>query len=333
VNSGKVRGMHDLIIVGGGPAGLTAGVYAARKKIDVLLITQDLGGQVNWTFGIENYMGYQFVEGQELMAKFEQQVKQFPIEVQLDKTVSKVNALHPGEPKPEANARGSEDSRLDSANAGFSVLTQDGEEYLARSVIFAAGKRPRPLNVPGEQELRGKGVTYCAVCDGPLFSGEEVVVVGGGNSALETGVDMAKIASRVHLVSTTPLTGDPVLADRFRAATNTIIYLEHTVAAIDGMQRVERVRIRDLGTGQETVLHVAAVFVEIGLIPNSDAVGDLATLNAQGEIRVNCRNETNVPGLFAAGDVTDVPEKQIVIAAGEGAKAALRAHHYLQRLP
>jgi len=304
--------MHsqELIIVGAGPAGMTAAVYAARKKLNALLLSYNIGGQVLWTSGVENYMGYQFIEGVELMRKFEEQVKEFPLEMRIGE---RVTAL--------------------SRNENSFILTTDAREnYESQAIIIATGKRPRQLNVPGEEKLQGRGVTYCAVCDGPLFAGESVAVIGGGNSALEAVDDMIKIAQHVYLVSLTPLTADPVLVDRVRKARNLTTFLEHEVTEIQGRDRVEEIRIRGLRSKQERELSVSGVFVEIGLIPNSDPFKGLVQLNHLGEIEINCANETNIPGVFAAGDVTNVPEKQIVVAAGEGAKAALQAHRYLRRL-
>lgn len=302
--------MYELIIVGAGPAGMTAAVYAARKKIDTLLLSKDHGGQVMWTSGVENYMGYQFIEGFELIQKFEEQVRQFPIE----------------------QKNGQEASAVSRQGEGFEVKTEHNESYQTKVVIVATGKRPRQLGVPGEENLRGRGVTYCSTCDGPLFAGENVAVIGDGNSALEAADDMIKIAACVHLVSLTPLTGDQILIDRVRGASNLTMHLEHTVMEIKGASRVEGITIRDLKTGEQTELQVGAVFVEIGLLPNSELVKGLAKLNELGEIEVDKACETGVPGFLAAGDVTNVPEKQIVVAAGEGAKAALRAQRYLQRL-
>jgi len=304
--------MHELIIIGAGPAGMTAAVYAARKKLDTLLISYDVGGQVLRTAAIANYMGYQFIEGPELIQKFEQQVRQFPSDVKI-KTGQKLETL----------------SRID---GGFEAKTDKGESYQASAAIFATGKRPRQLNVPGEQELLGRGVTYCAICDGPLFAGENVAVIGGGNSALEAAEDMTRIAQHIHLISLTPLTGDEILIDKVSSASNLTVFTEHEVLEIKGKGRVEGIRIRDLKSKQQRELDVGGVFVEIGLIPNSEAIKAITTLNRFGEVEVNCASETDEPGLFAAGDVTNVPEKQIVVAAGEGAKAALQAHRYLQRL-
>ncbi|MBA7612850.1 NADH dehydrogenase [subsurface metagenome] len=302
--------MRELIIIGGGPAGMTAAVYAARKRIDALLLSKDIGGQVLTTTGVENYMGYQYIEGFELMQKFEEQVKLFPLEQKIGQGVAGLSQL----------------------DAGFEVTIDNGESHQAKAVIVATGKRPRPLNVPGEEQLRGRGVTYCAICDGPLFTGQKVAVIGGGNSALEAADDMVKIAQYVYLVSLTPFTGDRILIDKVRDASNLTAFLEHEVVAIEGESRVEAIAIRDLKSGEENRLQVGGVFIEIGLIPNSELASGIARLNELGEIEVNCANETGIPGLFAAGDVTNVLEKQIVVAAGEGAKASLQAHKYIQRL-
>jgi alkyl hydroperoxide reductase subunit F len=304
--------MYELIIIGAGPAGMTAAVYAARKKINTLLITGDIGGQGLTTWLVENYMGYQFIEGRELMQKFEEQVKQVPTDVKIEV--------------------GKRAERLSRVDGGFEVRADRGETYQAKAVIVATGKRPRQLNVPGEKELLGRGVTYCVICDGPLFADMKVAIIGGGNSALEAANDMVKIADHVYLVSLTPLTGDQILIDKVKGANNLTIFLQHEVLEIKGKNSVEGIRIRDLKSKKQKELEVGGVFIEIGLTPNSELVKELVTLNRLGEVEVNCGNETGVPGFFAAGDVTSVPDKQIVVAAGEGAKAALQAHRYLQRL-
>jgi alkyl hydroperoxide reductase subunit F len=302
--------MYEIIIVGGGPAGMAAAVYAARKRLNTLLVTNDIGGQVNWTTGVENYLGYQFIEGSELISKFQQQVDQFPIEQKIGLKVKQVKKV----------------------DGGFEIVAESGEKFQSRVVLLATGKRPRRLNVAGEMELAGRGVTYCATCDGPVFSGQRVAVIGGGNSAIEAALDMVKIAEHVDMVSVTPLTGDPIMIEKLSAAMNLMIYQEYQTEKIIGQGLVEGIVIRDIRTGKSQQLDVNGVFIEIGLVPNADLVKDLVKLNESGEVPVNCSCETEIPGLYAAGDVTTVPEKQIVIAAGEGAKAALQAHKYLQRL-
>jgi alkyl hydroperoxide reductase subunit F len=303
--------MYELIIIGGGPAGMAAAVYAARKLINTILVTGDIGGQVNWTNGVENYLGYQFIEGDELISKFQQQVNQFPIKQKIGLKVTQVKKI----------------------NGGFEVIPESGESILGKAVILASGKRPRKLNVEGETELVGRGVTYCSICDGPDFTGKKVAVIGGGNSAIEAALDMVIAAEHVDMVSVTPLTGDPIMIEKLLAAKNITIYSEQQTEKIVGKVAVEGIVIKDLKTGAPKQLDVSGVFIEIGLVPNSDMAKDLVKLNQLGEVPVNSSCETEVPGFFAAGDVTNAPEKQIIIAAGEGAKAALTAHRYLRRLP
>lgn len=304
--------MYDLAILGAGPAGLTSAVYAARKKLNTILIAKDTGGQVLTTMGVENYMGYQYVEGPELMEKFEKQMSLFPIEQKIGETVTGI-------------------ARQDRY---FEIKVVSGQTFTAKAVIVATGKRPRPLNIPGEERLRGKGVTYCAICDAPVFTGLKVAVVGGGNSALEAVHDLLKYSPEVNLVSLTPLTCDKIMIDRLKDidSKKLRIFLEYQTLEILGDNRVEGLRIKSMKTGEITTLDLGGVFVEIGLIPNSDFVKGVLKLNAQGEIEVNKACETGIPGMYAAGDVTDVPEKQIIVAAGEGAKATLQADRYLQRL-
>ena len=303
--------MYELIIVGGGPAGMAAAVYAARKLLNTLLITIDIGGQVNWTNGVENYLGYQFIEGDELISKFQQQVNQFPIDQKIGQNVTQVKKI----------------------DGGFEVIDEKGDKFQGKAVILASGKRPRRLNVTGEMELTGRGVTYCSICDGPDFTGQKVAVIGGGNSAIEAALDMVKAAEHVDMVSVTPLTGDPIMIEKLSEAKNLTIYTGQQTEKIIGESRVEGIIIKDPKTGNSKQLDVTGVFIEIGLVPNSDMVKDLVKLNQMGEVPINVYCETEVPGFFAAGDVSTAPEKQIIIAAGEGAKAALQAHRYLRRLP
>lgn len=302
--------MYELIIIGGGPAGLAAGIYAARKQLKTLMISGDIGGQVNLTLGIENYLGYQFIEGAELIDKFQTQASQYPIEQKVGEKVT----------------------RLDKVESVFEATTESGDKYQARAIILATGKKPRKLNIPGEEKYVGKGVTYCSICDGPIFSGQRVAVIGGGNSAIEAALDMVKIAEHVDLVSLTPLTGDAILKNKLPDAGNLNIFTEYQTEIIEGQDFVQGLMIKDLKSGEGKHLDISGVFIEIGLIPNSEPVNTLVKLNSIGEVPINCSCETEIPGLYAAGDVTNAPEKQIVIAAGEGAKAALQAQRYLQRL-
>ncbi|HSW57692.1 MAG TPA: FAD-dependent oxidoreductase [Dehalococcoidales bacterium] len=302
--------MFDLIIIGGGPAGMTAAVYAARKKINTLMLAREIGGQVVWTGKVENYMGYQFIEGFELMEKFEQQLKQFPIDLR----------------------SGEEAVSVKKTAFGFEVGVRSGRVFQSRALIVATGKIPRRLNVPGEETLTGRGVSYCAVCDAPVFAEMDVAVVGGGNSALEAIDDLLKIASKVYSISEKGFTGDEVLIDRVKDNPKLVCFKSHQVTEIGGRERVESITFKNILNGEKTLASVSGIFVEIGLIPNSNLVKDLVKVNNLDEIVIDCRTATRLAGLFAAGDVTDTPEKQIIIAAGEGAKAALQAQRYLSRL-
>jgi alkyl hydroperoxide reductase subunit F len=302
--------IYDLIIIGAGPSGMTAAVYAARKKINTLLISKEVGGQAVATGNIENYMGYQLINGLDLMDKFEEQLKQFPIERKI----------------------GEEAVRVLPVSQGFQVLTRDGTAYQSKTVIVATGKTPRRLEVPGEMEFVARGVSYCAICDGPIFTGESVAVIGGGNSALEAIVDLLKLADKVYSITDGSYTGDAVLVDRISLDPKLTIFHSYAVKEIKGGATVESIAIQNKTSGTVYELKVKGIFVEVGLTPNSSLVKDVAGLNSGQEIEVNCRSETSLPGLFAAGDVASTPEKQIIVAAGEGAKAALRANQYLQRV-
>jgi len=302
---------HDLIIIGAGPAGMTAGVYAARKQIDTIIITQDIGGQALWSSGIENYLGYIFITGPELVRKFEEHLRKFDLKLEFAGV-----------------------SRLRQTSGGFRVAIEDGREFAGRAAIIASGKSPRFLDVPGEKEFTGRGVTYCSTCDGPLYAGMDVAVVGGGNSGLDAVVQMMKICPKVYLIELgNQLRADEVMQRQAREAANVEIVMETRVRQIKGDAFVTSVAVENARTGETREMEVKGVFIEIGLAPNTGFAADVVRLNEQGEIPVDCGARTGVPGLFAAGDATDVPEKQIICAAGDGAKAALGAYSYLVRLP
>lgn len=296
--------MDDLVIVGAGPAGMTAAVYAARKGMNPLVLSADVGGQANWSSEIENYMGFTDIRGSELMNRFEEHMK--------------AQRLRLAETRVKSVTRQGE---------GFAVEGEDGKSYRARAVIVATGKIPRMLNVPGEAAFRGKGVSYCSTCDGPLFRGARVAVVGGGNSALQACNDLLPIAAEVHLISNTPLTADDAVKGKVLGREKLQVYENCSVQSIEGDRLVTRVVFS--GAGGRREIPVEGVFVEIGLNPNSSVVPENITRNELGEIKVDCFCRTNMPGLFAAGDVTNAPGKQIIIAAGEGAKAALQAFEYI----
>jgi alkyl hydroperoxide reductase subunit F len=299
--------MYDLIIIGGGPAGLTAAVYAARKKMNTLLVTKEFGGQLMWTKEIENYMGYQFISGPELMGKFEEQVKRFAVATKYEEVKGFVV---------------NED--------GTFLIKTESDEYKSKTVIVATGKRPRRLNVPGEIEFTGRGVSYCATCDGPLFADKVVAVVGGGNSAVQAALELSNIAQTVYLVVRNDhYIADPIILDKMKVATNIVELKGHESEGIYGDEIVEKLIVRNISTGETQDLAVGGVFVEVGLEPNSEFVEDIIMMNKKKELVVDCRSKTNIPGVYAAGDITDGPDKQIVIAAGDGAKSALMAYDYL----
>jgi alkyl hydroperoxide reductase subunit F len=290
---------------------MTAGVYAARKQLDTLVLTGDIGGQAIWSSGIENYLGYIFITGAELVQKFEQHLRMFDVKMEFAKA-----------------------SRLSHADGEFHVDTEDGRSFDARAVVVATGKSPRLLGAPGEKEFTGRGVAYCSTCDGPLFAGMDVAVVGGGNSGLDAVVQLMKICPKVYLLEAgEDLSADEVMQDKARAAANVEILADTTVQEISGDTFVSGITVRNNATGAVRKLNVKGVFVEIGLAPNTGFMQGLVPLNKNGEIPVDCATRAGLPGLFAAGDVTDVPEKQIICAAGDGAKAALGAYSYLVRLP
>ncbi|MFC1482662.1 NAD(P)/FAD-dependent oxidoreductase [Candidatus Margulisiibacteriota bacterium] len=296
--------MYDLIIIGCGPAGITAAIYAVRKKITTLILTSNIGGQTSWSGEIENYTGFRIISGPELTQEFEEHVKKYGIPIK--------------EHEPITSIQKKDDI--------FEVTTKK-DTYQSKAIIIASGKMSKRLSVPGEMEYQNKGVTYCATCDGPLFADKPVAIIGGGNSALDAAIQLMAICPKVYIVNiTNALTGDPVMIEKVQHNDHVEIFNNSTVKEIKGNAFVEEIVV--VTSDGEKTLPVKGVFVEIGLIPNSD-FGIEVTKNDHNEIIVNNKNETNIPGLFAAGDVTDVPEKQIIVAAGEGAKAALTAVKYL----
>ncbi|MDD5195238.1 MAG: FAD-dependent oxidoreductase [Candidatus Omnitrophica bacterium] len=296
--------IYDSIILGAGPAGITAAVYAARKKIDFLVVTLDIGGQAAWSGDIENYTGYQFITGPELALKFQEHMKAFDIKINM----------------PEVAKRVSKEGNL------VKTVT-DKAQYLSKTLIITTGKSPRFLNVPGEKEFKNKGVTYCATCDGPIFKDKPVAIIGGGNSGLDAALQMIKISPKVYIINIAPsLTGDPIMVETLAKASNAQVLNNSRVKKIYGDKFVRGIEVETEGALKD--LKVEGVFVEIGLIPNY-GFSDILKLNELGEIVVDSRNATTVEGIFAAGDVTNVPEKQIIIACGEGSKACLSAFSYL----
>lgn len=300
--------MEDVLILGAGPAGMTAAIYCARKQLKVRLLTEDVGGQTLRSAGVENYLGYEFIKGAELADKFQDHLKKFPIEMVYHPAVS-----------------------VAPASAGFQAEDTEGGRYQARVVIIATGKSPRLLNVPGEKEYSGRGVTYCATCDAPLFDGQDVVVAGGGNSGVEAAIQLAGICPQVYLVEAgSALAADEVLRTKLTALKNVEVLTGTSIVSIQGDILAAGVTVK-LPDGSERQIAATGVFVEIGLTPNSACASGLVETNKVGEIKVDRSGRTSRAGIFAAGDVTDEPDKQIIIAAGDGARAALSAYDYLVR--
>ena len=303
----KIETLYDVIILGAGPAGLSAAIYAARKVLKTLVISGNIGGQVTWTYDIDNYLGFSQVNAQDLIRKFREHVEKYGVETIIGQEV--ISADITGRIKR--------------------VTTKDGRSFYGKTLIIATGGQHRRLNIPGEKEFLGRGVSYCSTCDAPLFADATVAVIGGGNSALEAVIDLMPIAKHIYLVSLTELTGDPMLQDKVKKSPIVDIFVRHKPVAILGKQEVEGVEILSLEENKTKTLAVEGVFVEVGIMPNSSLFVDVLATNERGEIIVDEMCRTGVAGVFACGDVTSVPYKQVVVAAGEGAKAALSAYSYL----
>lgn len=303
----------DVLVVGAGPAGASAAIYAARKGIRTGLLAEIFGGQVLDTLGIENFISVKATEGPKLVASLEEHVRDYPVDIISGQRAARIN--------------GRDEQGL------LSVQLANGATLRSRSIVVSTGARWRELNVPGEKEYKGKGVAYCPHCDGPLFKGKAVAVVGGGNSGVEAAIDLAGIVEHVTLLEfSASLKADGVLVDKLRSLANVTILTNAQTLEVEGDgNKVTGLRYRDRATGAEHHRPLAGVFVQIGLLPNSDPVKDLVELNRLGEVVVNRKGETSEPGVFAAGDVSDVAFKQIIIAMGSGANAALGAFEYLIR--
>jgi NADH-dependent peroxiredoxin subunit F len=301
--------MDDIIVIGAGPAGMTAAVYAIRKKLSVRIISDNIGGQALYSSAVENYLGYKYITGEELVQKFEEHLKSFDIKQEFVKATA-----------------------VRKEEGAFVVETNKGGEFRAKALIVTSGKIPRRLGVPGEKEFAGRGVAYCSTCDGPMFAGMDVAVVGGGNSGFDAAVQLVKIATKVYIIEfSDKIIADGVYQDRIAEAGNAEIRINTSVKEIIGGKFVKAIKVEDRTTGAVSEIQVGGIFVEIGWRTTVDFLNGLVELNKIEEIKIDCACRTSVPGIFAAGDVTNVPEKQIIISAGEGAKAALSAYDYIVR--
>ena len=308
----------DVLVVGGGPAGASAAIYAARKGIRTGIVAERFGGQVNDTLAIENFISVKETEGPKLVAALEEHVKAYDVDIM---TLQRAVGL-------------AEPAKADNKHAGLiEVKLENGATLRSKSVILATGARWKNLNVPGEVEYKNKGVAYCPHCDGPLFKGKHVAVVGGGNSGVEAAIDLAGVVGHVTLLQfDTELKADAVLQRKLRSLQNVTILTSAQTTEITGDgTRVNGLTYTDRVSGDSKHVALEGVFIQIGLVPNSDWLKGTLDLSKYGEIEINDHNATSLPGVFAAGDVTTIPYKQIVIAMGEGSNAALGAFDYLIR--
>ena len=311
----KAKAPFDVLVVGGGPAGAAAAIYAARKGIRTGLVAERFGGQVLDTLAIENFISVPYTEGPKLATALEEHVRDYEVDLMNGERAAQ---LVPAD-----------------ADGLHEVVLANGASLKAKALILATGARWRTMNVPGEQNYRNKGVTFCPHCDGPLFKGKRVAVIGGGNSGVEAAIDLAGIVAHVTLVEFDhKLRADEVLQRKLRSLGNVeIIVGAQTTEVLGDGKKVTGLRYLDRSSGESRELALEGVFVQIGLLPNSDWLKGTVKLSPRGEIEIDARGETSIPGIFAAGDVSTVPYKQIVIAMGEGAKAALSAFDHLIRLP
>ncbi|PJA01266.1 thioredoxin-disulfide reductase [bacterium (Candidatus Gribaldobacteria) CG_4_10_14_0_2_um_filter_33_15] len=302
--------IYDLIIIGGGPAGITAGIYAARKRLRTLVLTKDFIGQVGKTSQIDNYPGFFGIFGLELIKKFEEHLKKFEIDI----------------------LEGEEIIKVEKKGENFLVKTKQKKEFLARAIIIATGRDPRPLEVEGEKEFIGKGVSYCSICDAPFFKDKSAAVIGGGNSGFEAALDLTKYAKRIFIFEKSDkIIADEILQEQASEEKKIEIHLNKEIKKIEGRGKVQAIIYDDLKTGKTFQVPIHGVFIQIGSIPATSFIKELVEFNEMDEIKVNFETcETSMPGIFAAGDVNEGKDKQIVLAAGEGARAALNAYEYIR---
>lgn len=307
---------NDIIIIGGASAGLSAALYTSRQGLKTLLITKDIGGQALLTNSIENYPAFEHIGGYELMSKLERQARVFGTEFMYEEVTSIV------------------ENSKNHHTKGFTVKTSSNKQYLTLAIILAFGKTPRDLNVPGEQGLKGKGVSYCAVCDGPLFKQKRPTVIGIGDPALDSALFLKGMTSKVYLIQESHMSvGSDDTIRLLQNEKNVSFIFNSVVKRVNGTSKVDSITIANTkNMSEESQLVIDGVFVEMGYTAKTDFVKNLVQLNSNNEIIVDKYCATSKQGIFAAGDVTDVPYKQAVISAGQGSIAALSAYNYLQRL-
>ncbi len=303
--------MYDVTIIGGGPAGITAAIYTARKKLKTLVLTKQIGGQMVWSSDVENYTGFSMITGSDLTASFQKHLESLKEDLEVKTDVEVIS--------------------LEKNITSFSLEDTKGNVYYSKAVIIAAGKEPKHLGIPGEKEFFGHGVSTCATCDAPLYKGKDVAVIGGGNSALDAIIALSKVASKIYVVNINDdLMGEDIVKSKIMQLPNVQVMNNTKALEIVGEKNVSGLKVQPFGLPEQN-LTVTGVFVEIGYETRL-AFDNLTKKNAGGEIIVDRNLETNIPGIFAAGDVNDAWGEQIVIAAGEGAKAAMAVSDYLNKL-
>jgi thioredoxin reductase (NADPH) len=302
--------MYDLIIIGGGPAGLTAAIYAARRAVKTLVLAKEAGGQAVYASKVENYPGFDLVPGFELMEKMRNQAGKLGAEILM-----------------------TEIRDIEKEGEGFKVKDKDNKIFESKAILLAFGAVPRKLGIPNEDKFKGCGISYCATCDAPFYKNKVAAVVGGGNAALDAAILLSKFAKQVYLIHRRDaFRAEEVRVKQAGVLPNVEIILNAEVEAVGGDKAICNLIVKYVASGENKEIEVNGIFVEIGHIVESDFVSRLVALDERRQIIINQKNETNLPGIFAAGDATTVPYKQIVIAAGEGAKAALSAYAYLQKI-
>ncbi len=306
----ETTAVFDMLIIGGGPGGLNAGLYGIRKGLKVGILTKEIGGQLQNTTTVDNYLGFDNIDGSALSDKFLHHIN--ALEVPLLKGVTVGNITK------EADT--------------FHVHVEDGRTFKAKTVIFATGGSPRKLQIPGEDTYNNKGISYCATCDAPFYKDKHVIVAGGGNSAAEGVLDLAAWASKVTVIHRSQWRADHILLEKMKAMPNLEIYLEHQLKRVNGNgKHMTGVEALNKETGEVINVEAEGLLIEIGTIPRSELIQTMVDTNQQGEVIVDAAQMTSVPGLFAIGDVTTQPDKQVIIAAAEGAKAALAATQYINK--
>ena len=316
--------LYDLIIIGGGPAGITAGIYASRKKLNALVIAKDFFGQISKTGQIDNWPGDMAISGMALALKLEKHLKSFPIEIKAGQKVVAVEA-EGGSLLPAG--------RREPPSAHFVVQTDNGEKYQAKALIIATGRNAKTLGIEGEQNFIGKGLSYCSICDAPFFRDKQVAVIGGGNAGFETALDLIKYAKKVFIFEKSDkILADEALVEKVKTIGKTEICLQTEILKIEGQGKVQSIIYKDLALDKTLQQPMDGIFVQIGSVPATGFLGKVVDFNENSEIKVDLKTlEASVNGIFAAGDCNDTKWKQAIIAAGQGATAALSAYEFLQK--